>query len=72
MPLVCAFAVAQAVGSARGGEVQRAERFEGRTNRAVRLGYLLYLPPGYGAKDHRWPLVLFLHGAGEAGTISTR
>jgi predicted peptidase len=31
--------------------------------------YLLYLPLGYGEDAaRRWPLVLFLHGAGERGT----
>lgn len=30
--------------------------------------YLLYLPAGYGADESRlWPLMLFLHGAGERG-----
>lgn len=28
--------------------------------------YVLYVPEGY-TKDRRWPLVLFLHGAGECG-----
>lgn len=32
----------------------------------VRLKYLLYLPQDYAAKP-AWPLVLFLHGAGERG-----
>lgn len=31
--------------------------------------YILYLPEGYSADDNKeWPLVLFLHGAGEVGT----
>jgi predicted peptidase len=31
--------------------------------------YLLFLPKGYEASaDKRWPLILFLHGAGERGT----
>ncbi len=31
--------------------------------------YLRYLPPGYDANaEKRWPLVLFLHGAGERGS----
>jgi pimeloyl-ACP methyl ester carboxylesterase len=31
--------------------------------------YLLYLPQGYdGDTSARWPLVIFLHGAGESGT----
>ena len=29
--------------------------------------YLLYLPPEYGDSQRHWPLVLFLHGAGEVG-----
>jgi predicted peptidase len=32
----------------------------------VTLEYLLYLPPDY-EKHDKWPLVLFLHGAGERG-----
>ncbi|HEX3046771.1 MAG TPA: alpha/beta hydrolase-fold protein, partial [Bacillota bacterium] len=35
-------------------------------NKRVNLNYLLYLPKSYtGAK--KWPLILFLHGAGERG-----
>jgi predicted peptidase len=33
----------------------------------VSLKYLLYLPKGYDKNDKGWPLVLFLHGAGERG-----
>src|SRR5262245_42803993 len=33
----------------------------------VTINYLLYLPPGYEHKD-KWPLLLFLHGAGERGS----
>jgi predicted peptidase len=33
----------------------------------VQLNYLLYLPKDYEKQDN-WPLVLFLHGAGERGT----
>jgi predicted peptidase len=32
----------------------------------VTMGYLLYLPKDYAQKDS-WPLLLFLHGAGERG-----
>jgi predicted peptidase len=32
----------------------------------VKLNYLLYLPPDYEQKES-WPLILFLHGAGERG-----
>jgi hypothetical protein len=35
----------------------------------VTLNYLLYLPKEYGEdKSKRWPLILFLHGAGERGS----
>ena len=30
------------------------------------MDYLLYLPKDYAEKDS-WPLLLFLHGAGERG-----
>lgn len=32
----------------------------------VQMGYLLYLPKDY-EKQKSWPLMLFLHGAGERG-----
>ncbi len=33
-------------------------------------GYLLFLPEGYNKNDgKRWPLILFLHGSGERGTV---
>jgi predicted peptidase len=35
----------------------------------VEINYLLFLPKGYDAKAQKlWPLMLFLHGAGERGT----
>ena len=33
---------------------------------SVKMEYLCYLPPDYGQKES-WPLLLFLHGAGERG-----
>jgi predicted peptidase len=44
-------------------------RFHYETRVEADLGYLISLPKDY-AKDStkRWPLVLFLHGAGERGT----
>ena len=33
------------------------------------VNYLLFLPKGYDAQaQKRWPMILFLHGAGERGT----
>ena len=34
---------------------------------ALKLNYLLYIPEEYPASKEKWPLVLFLHGAGERG-----
>jgi predicted peptidase len=31
--------------------------------------FLLYLPEGYKTSDQKWPLLLFLHGAGETGEM---
>ena len=38
-------------------------------SRKVTIGYryLLYRPAGSGRSTRRWPLILFLHGAGERG-----
>jgi predicted peptidase len=36
--------------------------------KTVAIKYLLYLPKDYGTKDERWPMILFLHGAGERGS----
>ncbi|MCL4509393.1 MAG: prolyl oligopeptidase family serine peptidase [Chloroflexi bacterium] len=45
--------------------VQKLER---PFTRIARLTYLLYLPDSYGQQPDRvWPLLLFLHGAGERG-----
>ena len=47
---------------------QETHTFAGTTAGAsVRLRYLLALPDGYADGDEAWPLVLFLHGAGERG-----
>jgi predicted peptidase len=34
---------------------------------AGELRYLLFLPAAYAVHPQRWPLILFLHGAGERG-----
>jgi len=47
---------------------QRECIFEAQITRTVRLDYLLFLPKGYGTNpEQKWPLILFLHGAGERG-----
>lgn len=53
-------------GSFRPG-VQVARTFDARVQVTVPLRHWLYLPPGYEANGDAWPLLLFLHGAGERG-----
>lgn len=49
--------------------VQQPKSFEKEITIKVKLNYLLFLPEGYEAeKEKRWPLMLFLHGAGESGS----
>lgn len=48
---------------------QSSKSFEGQVTLSVKYDYLLSLPQGYEAETtKRWPLVVFLHGAGERGT----
>jgi predicted peptidase len=48
--------------------MQSPHRFETTLTRKVSMEYLLHLPEGYQADtSRRWPLILFLHGAGERG-----
>ena len=72
IPLAVLAVVAVVPVATRGDEKQPAGRqqekqFEKEITRKVTLNYLLYLPDGYGKDDKAWPLVLFLHGAGESG-----
>lgn len=47
--------------------------FHEQAAREVRFDYYEYLPHGYGKEPGKlWPLVLFLHGAGERGRDLTR
>jgi predicted peptidase len=48
---------------------QTAKQFQFKKTLSAKVDYLLFLPKGYEAKaGQRWPLILFLHGAGERGT----
>lgn len=45
-----------------------ATNFKWKVTRSGALPYLFYLPKDYNAKSReKWPLMLFLHGAGERG-----
>ncbi|HVS14914.1 MAG TPA: prolyl oligopeptidase family serine peptidase [Thermoanaerobaculia bacterium] len=58
---LCASALAQPT------DRQTAERLSATVTKEVMLDYLLALPTGYSAEGEPWPLILFLHGAGERG-----
>ncbi len=54
--------------SVRPGDAQSAERQVAQSLvRTIEMQYLLYLPPAYDSSEEQWPLLLFLHGAGERG-----
>jgi predicted peptidase len=69
-------AVALAAGCATpGGKVatragQHAQKFSAPVTVKAQadLDYLLYLPEDYAKSKKKWPLILFLHGAGERGS----
>jgi predicted peptidase len=49
-------------------EKQTVNSFEKEIMVNLSANYLLYLPKDYETEDKNWPLVLFLHGAGERGS----
>jgi predicted peptidase len=48
--------------------MQTSRKFQKIITRSVKLDYQLYLPEGYKKTGQPWPLLMFLHGAGERGT----
>ena len=51
---------------------QQAKTFEKEVITRMKLDYLLYLPEGYETSEKQYPLILFLHGAGESGSDVNR
>ncbi|UCF85486.1 MAG: prolyl oligopeptidase family serine peptidase [Desulfobacteraceae bacterium] len=47
---------------------QQYQMFEKKVTKTVSCDYLLFLPEDYSKKRQLWPLMLFLHGAGERGS----
>ena len=48
---------------------QTVKTFQGKTTKTLKAEYLLFLPAGYKEDaGKKWPLMLFLHGAGERGS----
>ena len=62
------FAVSASATEENSPKGQRSYKFEAQITKTVRLNYLLFLPKSYGENpQQKWPLILFLHGAGERG-----
>jgi len=68
--LTCALLAAPAQSpQVKTNQMQTPKLFKYKKNQEADLHYLLFLPQGYQAKgSERWPLMLFLHGAGERGS----
>jgi predicted peptidase len=66
--LPSAGALAQTTSSDGIAPQHQAKSFEATVTQDLRLEYLLALPQGYAESAERWPLILFLHGAGERGS----
>lgn len=50
-------------------KMQTSQEFKYTKTKTAELKYLLFLPRGYEANSSKkWPLILFLHGAGERGS----
>ena len=65
-PLV-ALATLGLASAARADDTQQEKTFEKEITTKVKMNYLLYLPDDYEKSDKAYPLMLFLHGAGESG-----
>ena len=56
------------VSNAQEAGKQAGQSLEKPITKVIKVNYLLYLPKEYGKEaDRKWPLILFLHGAGESG-----
>jgi predicted peptidase len=50
------------------GPGQHPQEFQKTITKNLSCKYLLFLPDGYSKNKQGWPLILFLHGAGERGS----
>lgn len=73
--LVCVFAMMGCTSMSKKELVTmelQAKSFEREITKTVGLQYYIYLPEGYNEGDNDWPLMLFMHGAGERGEDLTK
>ena len=55
-----------------GSAAQQEKHFETRISVIAKIDYLVHLPEGYLTSERSFPLMLFLHGAGESGSDLTK
>ena len=72
--LIIGFVGICGIGRCADSESQKSAQQHKAMKREVvmELDYLLYLPKDYGKTDKQWPLLVFLHGAGERGSDLNR
>ncbi|HWV99436.1 MAG TPA: prolyl oligopeptidase family serine peptidase [Candidatus Acidoferrum sp.] len=62
-------AVAEPAAESNPPPIQMAKKLTFKKSQTLKVNYLLFLPKDYDARPRKkWPLILFLHGAGERGT----
>ncbi|HYV38351.1 MAG TPA: PHB depolymerase family esterase [Gemmataceae bacterium] len=64
--VVCYFMPVNEAGD-QGGDKPGKQVEKEFSKEKYKFNYLLYLPEGYGKEDKKWPVMMFLHGAGESG-----
>ena len=71
MVLLMVFVVGCASQQTKTGRIlppgQHAQRFKKTITKTISCQYLVFLPEGYGKKNIRWPMILFLTGGGMRG-----
>ncbi len=65
--IIAALSVIMLLGGCATAPGESEHLFAGVVRRDVSYRYLLYLPRAYNTSDQAWPLLIFLHGSGEAG-----
>jgi predicted peptidase len=67
--LACMIITSPAAPGALDQSMQKPRQYHFKKTEKAELNYLLYLPKQYkGKSKQRWPLIFFLHGAGERGS----
>ncbi len=66
--LISFLALATIISYGQNNQMNQRHQFSATIEKKIQLGYLLSLPEDYSKGDNTFPLMVFLHGAGERGT----